>query len=302
MAMELKTEIDLAGLNQFNSSLMAALIGTGQGTMGDAQRFIATEAGQLAWDISQALGPKTLAEGGKKIAAAAKKVFFPITVPVFTGAKAGGGDMQWLFGSKKGHPMLVGAAREDVLPNLSGAEMSEVFKRASRKRGAAWHNLGTVTHQSPDSTGRMRNHYSKRGTQHVYRINRIVVKPGALEAEIKTTTKKVGQLRASFGYAASQLVPSKRIPAWVSKHFPTKANGRAIFNDHLLQAEKPYLEFGSTAKGVNSNPYIVDIIARTVARRQEIIRAKVKKIVQGYTYNWNTGQVFRQVVPKEGME
>lgn len=301
MSRELKSEIDLDGLNKFNSSMLGALIGTGQGTMGDAQRFIATEAGQLAWDISQALGPKTLKAGKDKIAKAARAVFFPINVPVFTGAKAGSGDMKWLFASQKNNSMLVGADREDVQPNLAGAEMQDAFKRASRKRGAAWQNLGTVTRYSLDKSGRMRPHYSRRGTQHVFRINRIVVKPGALSALVKITSQKTGQLRASFGYAASQLVPSKRIPAWVAKHFPTKANGRAIYNNQLLAAENPYIEFGSSAKGVNSNPYIVDIIARTVARRKEIIRGKVKKIVQGYTYNWNTGQVFRQVVPTEGL-
>jgi hypothetical protein len=281
MPNDLKTEVDLRGLNSFNSQLLGVLIGSGQG--GDARRFIATEAGQLAWDISKQLGPRTVADGKRKIENSARQVFFPITVPVFGGVKRGGNDMQWLFASSK-MDYLVGAASEDVQANLQGKEMQDAFRRANRQRGPRWAELG------------------KRGKQRLMQIQRIIVSPGALKGLITDTSKLVGTLRASFAYTASLLVPSKPIPQWISKHFGSAANGRAIYRaSDLGNATNPSLTFGSSAKGVQSNPYIVDKIARAVERRKYILRDKIKKVVKGYTYDWNTGQVFRSQVPPGGV-
>lgn len=287
----LKTEIDLSGLNKFQSQLFGALLGTGQGGQGDAQRFIATEAGQLAWEISNQLGPKTKADGGKKIDADARKMFFTLQskdgadVPVWTGAKAGSGEIQWLFASPK-MKYIVGAEREDVHPRMGVSGLKEIARRSNRQRGAKWKDTG-----------------SNRGKYHVMLINRVVVGASAFKGFIKEQSQKVGLLRASFAYAASKLTPSKRIPGWIANHFADAAKGRAVFDPSKLHdIANPSVVFGSTAKGVTSNPYIKDKIARAVERRKKITADKMKKVIKGYTYNWNTGQVFRQVVPKEGIE
>lgn len=276
-------DIDLAGLTKFNSQLFGALLGTGQGGEGDVHRFIKSEAGQLAWDISNAIGPKTKNKGIAAIARDVRKVFFGITVPVFPRPQQGQGDIQWLFASSKMN-YLVGAHREDVLPGIGQSAMKEAMKSASRERGPSWKDTGV-----------------NRGKQHVILISRIVTAPAKLAALVKEQSRKVGQLRASFAYTASKLVPGKRIPGWVSAHFSTKANGRAIYNEARLAGPNPVIEFGSTAKGVNSNPYLVQKIYGAVERRKEIVKAKINKIVKGYTYNWNTGQVFKEQVPKGGL-
>ena len=290
MKAELKTEIDLTGLTKFNSQLFGALLGTGQGGIGDAHQFVKTEAGQLAWDISNQFGPKTKAQGDKKIDADARKVFFTLQsksggdVPVWTGAKAGSGDIQWLFASPN-RKYIVGADRDDVHPRMGVAGMKEISKRASRDRGPRWKDTGT-----------------KRGNYRVMLINRLIVSGTSFARFVREQSKKVGLLRASFAYAASKLVTSKRIPQWISNHFGSKALGRAIFDpDKLNHPTFPSVAFGSTAKGVVSNPYIVDKIARAVEKRKHLAASKIKKVIKGYTYDWNTGQVFKKKVPEGGL-
>ena len=73
MKSDLKVEIDITGLNNFNSQLLGVLIGTGQG--GDATMLVRTEAGQLANEIQALIGPKKQSDGNKKIKNRRRKPF-----------------------------------------------------------------------------------------------------------------------------------------------------------------------------------------------------------------------------------
>ena len=104
-----------------------------------------------------------------------------------------------------------------------------------------------------------------------------------------------GDRRPSFAFTAAQLLPTKRVPQWVSRHFATRANGRALFNDAgLNHPTEPYLEFGSTAAGVETNSRISQAIHDGVEHRKFLIVAKLKKVLRGYAYDWNTGRVFNR--------
>ena len=58
-------EIDTRGLTKFVHDLSSALVGTGQGGSGALGQMLKTEAGQLAWQIGDSLGPSKK-EGLKK--------------------------------------------------------------------------------------------------------------------------------------------------------------------------------------------------------------------------------------------
>ena len=297
-------EMDLKRLTELISSLWNALLGTGSNP-GDASKLLKNEAGQLAWEISEQLGPKTKEEGNENVVKDAKRVFFPIPPAVakpFEEKQGSRPDFLWLFATKQGPGMLVGASTEDILGNSQ--DLRDVFYKANRKRGSAWHDLGDVTHETPDSTGRMRKHRQAwRGRQHAVKINRIVVTTSAFNRLIKQVQKQVGQLRGSFARTAQECAPNKRIPVWVKNQIQNCiGNGKSIFEPTgLNHPTQPFIAFGSRAKGVESNPYIAKRIHGAVVTRQAIIANKLGKVLSGYRMNLETGQLFKSQV-KEGQE
>ena len=294
MSTDLKTEIDLRGLNKFNAQLLGALIGTGQGGEGDAQRFIRAEAGQLAWEISRQLGPKSQDSAAKRLTWEMKRHLS--VKPVTTNLDAeqqysSTADFTWLYAGKN---FVAGINDEDNQVRASADEAKEFLRvgQSSPDRGDAWQVLGHRGQSKATGGG---------GRISVLRLNRVRVSKSAFAAVKKQLSARIGVLRASFAYTAALFVPSKPIPQWIKKHFSTRANGRTILTAQL-QGDRPTITFGSRSPGVVSNPYITDKIARAVEQRKHITAAKIKKIVKGYAYNWNTGQVFKPVVPKEGLE
>lgn len=296
-------ENEVKELTRLISSLNGCLLGNGA-TPGDCQKLLRNEAGHLAWEISKQLGPNTKQEGDSNVMKDARRVFFPIKPGVaasFDGKQGSRPDFLWLFATKQGPGQLVGAATEDILGDSAG-DLRGVFYGANRKRGAAWQDLGELSHQSPDSKGRMRPHYrSWRGRQHAVKINRIVVTTNAFNRLVKSVKAHVGELRASFARAAMDCLSKKPIPSWVRKQIDaTKANGKSIFNDAGLKHQTaPFIEFGSRAKGVTSNPFIAEKIKGAVETRRHVVFAKVKKMLDGYKYNLATGQVFKPQI-REG--
>lgn len=294
MKSELKVEIDLTGLNNFNSQLLGVLIGTGQG--GDATMLVRTEAGQLANEIQAQLGPKTKSKADDGIKnnvktflnsdwserSGRKKYSTFLTEGQTESSHTG---FQWLTA---GPNWVLGIKSEDYQMGMSAdvALKNYIKDKSKHSRGKAYIELGT------------RN--AKNGKhQHLLMLNRIRVSKATFTGVIKSISSKVGQSRAAFAYAATQLIPGKSYPSWISKHFPT-VDGKAIFVDSK-SAEFPIVTIGSRARGVNSNPYIVDKIARAVESRKRIMASKIKNILKGYSYNWKTGQTFRQQVPSGGI-
>ena len=295
---------DATRLTQQVSTLKAWLLGTGA-TDGQCKDMLKTEAGLLAWEISEQLGPRTLPEGKAKVEKDVSKVFFPIdeNVPYFTGSKMGKQeDLQWLFayGGKpagKEASFLVGAAPEDIITDRA-TDLRDIFYRANRDRGPAWQDLGE---RIPTEVGKTRRYKSWRGRQHAIKINRVVVSRAAYDRLVRIVQAKLGELRASFARTAEAFNARKRIPVWVTdKIGETTWNGKSIFNDAgLNHPTEPFIEFGSRAKGVESNPLVRDRIHAAFVKRSFALAKKVKDLASGATYVWNTGQTY---FPKGGSE
>ena len=293
---------DATRLTQQVSTLKAWLLGTGA-TDGQCKDMLKTEAGLLAWEISEQLGPRTLPEGKANVEKDVSKVFFPIdeNVPYFTGSKMGKQeDLQWLFayGGKpagKEASFLVGAAPEDIITDRA-TDLRDIFYRANRDRGPAWQDLGE---RIPTEVGKTRRYKSWRGRQHAIKINRVVVSRAAYDRLVRIVQAKLGELRASFARTAEAFNARKRIPVWVTdKIGETTWNGKSIFNDAgLNHPTEPFIEFGSRAKGVESNPIIAEKIHAAFVRRSYIIADKVKKLARGAKFVFETGQVY---FPKTG--
>lgn len=271
-------EYDMTGLNEFVSALHGALYANGED--GDIHRVLKTEAGQLAWDISNSLGPASQHERDKKAEGDVKR--FLTDTPAYSNLSpeqqySSISDFTWL---QAGPHFLLGINDEDNQVGVSADDAMSFLRggqAAGNSRGKAYVELG------------------KRGKQHIYRLNRTRVSQSALSSVMRSIKRKFGTLRASFAYTAAQLIPNKRIPAWISRHFDSKANGRAIFNESgLTHHDNPYIEFGSTSPGVESNPTIVDRIDAAVKVRQKLVESKVKKVIAGYSYDWETGRVFHR--------
>lgn len=270
-------DYDVRGLSQLVSSLGGALFGINGD--GDLHRVLRTEGGQLAWDISERLGPASKEEGDEKAEQSVKR--FLTVNPKYSNLEegqqySGVSDFTWL---EAGPNFLLGINDEDNQVNASGSD-ALVYLRGSQRagsRGKAYVELGT------------------RGKQYIQRLNRTRVSQSAFRSVLRSIQEKFGALRASFAFTAAQLIPGKRVPMWISRHFGTRANGRAVFNEAgLSHPTEPFLEFGSTSPGVESNPDINEAIHASLELRKKVIEAKTKKVLAGYAYDWNTGRVFNR--------
>jgi len=277
-------EYDLQGLNNLVSALQGAVLADGRD--GDIHRVLIVETAQLATDISNALGPDSQAAGTSEAERDVKR--FLTDKPKYSNLEDGQqysstADFTWL---QAGPHFLMGINDEDNQLNASGEDALQFF-RAGQKAG---------------SRGATKIELGQRGKQHIYRLNRTRVSTSAKRSVIRSISAKVGTLKASFAFAAAQLMPSKKVPQWIARHFGTKANGRALFNDAGLNGENPFIEFGSTAPGVESNSRIAEIISGQIEKRKHIVLHKINKVLAGYCYDWNNGRVFRRQEAKEEEE
>ncbi len=285
MTGSLQVEADLSGLNNLVSALNGALIGTGSGD-GDLHRLLKIEAGQLAWEISKQVGPKKKETLEKAVEREAKQ--FITSKPVFSNLEpdqqySSTGDFTWLAA---GPSFLLGINDEDNQVGASADDALQFIRAGQRSGGRGKAYLPITNGQGA---------HWMRGGQHLMRLNRTRVSSAAYSGAIRKIKDKFGQLRASFAYTASKLIPGKAIPEWVSRHFATRAGGKALFNDSGLTSQlEPFIEFGSTAPGVETNSRTVAAIANAVETRKYITRSKLEKILRGYAYDWNSGRVFNR--------
>jgi hypothetical protein len=298
----MNAEYDISKLTTQISGMNAALLGAGA-TDGDLQNLLRVETGQLHADIAKSLGPKTKAAADERVLKDVKGVFFPIfpEVNLFGGAQRGSSaDFQWLFASKKGPGWLLGADSEDVMPGLDGGSMAEIYSRANHKRGAAWRDMGEHSHVTMDAKGKLRQHYKAARTgQHAIKMNRIVVKKHAFDALVKTIQNKSGELRAAFYAVARHYAPKVVVPGWIASKMETAlAKGKASYRD-MLTPDNPqaFIESTFKAPGLESNPRLQRKIQGAMDKRAKIVFTKLKQVISGYKYNFETGQAFKPKPP-----
>ena len=143
-----------------------------------------------------------------------------------------------------------------------------------RKRGKAHELVGT------------------RGRQNLIRLNRIRVSKAAFNYVQRRIVEKTGELRACF-YRVTLKYTRRHIPAWVLQRVDQViAKGKSTLNDQT-QADEAFIEFGVAAPGVNSNARITAKIQGAVEQSKIILLEKIKKVLAGYKYDWETGRVFK---------
>jgi len=262
----IKIETDLTGLNQAMSELAAV-------TKKDFGELTRIEAGQMAWRIAQKIGPTSASDGNNKIE---KDIKSRLTIkPVkenIKGEHQGSGDVKWLYA---GSSFVAGIPSQNDQKKASAAEAMKIYYAEKKKAPQnAWSSVG------------------KRGNQNVVISNRIRISKSAFNQVFKAIKANVGQAKASFAFTASKTT-AKRIPSWISRHLGSEANGKALFTDRTQNSLQPFIEFGSRAKGVESNRRMVAAINGGVASTVAILKNKVEKLFNGYAYDFKTGAVFR---------
>lgn len=271
---------DYSVLTEKVSNLQGALLGRGASD-GELQKFLRVETGQLAWEIAQSLGPLSKEAAGDKLDKDLRKVFtvkpqYSIFEDTDRQGYSSTADFTWLTAGKN---FLIGINDEDDLRGASQDEALELYKsaRGLAARGLAYVPLGT------------------RGKQKVMRVNRVLVTAARLSSIKKSVADRFGQMKASFARTTAEYAPAKRIPAWVARSIATVIfTGKSILNDQSAAGvASGYIEFGSRAPGVVSNDRVQVKIQGAIVRRTEVIKAKFEKVLNGYAYDWNTGQVFR---------
>jgi hypothetical protein len=270
---------NIDGLNAFGSSLFAALCGRGE--EGDAQAWVKFQAGKLAQEIAGQVGPRSQSKAAKAIG---RQVTSHITVKpeiVNLGGVAGVKypDLVWL---SAGHNFICGLHKADDQTNASGADILRQFRLTQNlHREEAYTKVGV--------RGKTADH------QNVSILNRTRVSKAAMKYVMDTIKYNIGLLKASFAYTASNLlgvVPG--LPAFVTRHTATGAQGRAIYDaSGMVNAVSPTMIFGSSSIGVESNEVVVRAINSAIIKRQMIAESSLQKVIDGYAFDWNTGATFR---------
>lgn len=274
-------EYDFSNLRDKVSGFTEALLGNGA-ELGDLQRMLMTETGQLAGRMGDAVGPKTKDDAQRKIDRDVNRHLTSLPrYSVFTDEDQRNSskyaEFTWLTA---GPNYLLGINDEDNQLGASGEDAYKMLRVAQkgRDRGDAYQKLG------------------RRGKQAVMRLNKVRVSAAALKFVRAKLAGKSGELRAAFYAIAARYVPSKRIPAWIRAKFPqVEASGKSSFNESNLRVKEfASLEFTIRAPGVTSNPGLVQKFNGALEQSAHILAAKTDKILAGFKYDWETGKVFRR--------
>ena len=257
-------ETETTGLSKALSEL-SACVGS------DSQAMLRVESGQLAWRIAQEFGPGNFASARTKVQKNVKMALYAPPPRPFSGVKANGKDgTQWLYA---GPHFLAGVSAENNRMSRTDAETLKVYYRAKSQEK---YGFSGSKNKFLD--------VGKRGPQHVMMLNRAMVTPVALSGVIRAIQANIGQAKASFAFATAQTT-HKPIAGWIAKHFSTRVKDKAIFSEAgLANGTTPFMEIGSRAPGVVSNPKMVRAIQNGIKQ----------KLLNDYAYDYTNGRVFKR--------
>ena len=265
---------------EYNFSLLSEKISALMGAVGgDSKRALMTETGQLAGRIGDAIGPATLDKARKRVERDIKEVLtiFPMYSNLDEEQQySSTSDFTWLAAGARS---LMGINDEDNQVNASGKEALELLRagQANPRTGGRYEILG------------------QRGKQSVQRVNRVRVSKAAYNYVRNSIIQKTGELRACFYRVALHYVPTRRMPGWIMARIEqVQANGKSTLNEAALGSPmEPFIEFTVRAPGVVSNPQLAAKINGGIKGALASLTSKLKKILAGQAYNFNTGAVFR---------
>lgn len=276
--MIVEAQYDTTKLQHKSLDLVDALIGSGANE-GQIQMAIKTETGQMMGRIGDAVGPTTEAKGMKPIDRDLKSQLTILPkYSVFTEdaqkQSSKYADFTWLTA---GPNYLTGINNEDNLTNIGGEEAYRIFRAGqnSTPRGKSMERLG------------------QRGRQIIQRVNRVRVNQATYRDVRRRLAEKAGQLRAACYAVAVQYVPAKRVPAWLRRKFTAvQERGKSHVTESFAR-DHGSIQVTIRGPGVESNEKLRVKFQRGINKSVYLLDAKVKKILRGFKYNWETGQVFR---------
>jgi hypothetical protein len=84
------------------------------------------------------------------------------------------------------------------------------------------------------------------------------------------------------------------VPGWIlPKVEQVISNGKSSISEGGKGTPDAFIEFAVRAPGVTSNANITAKIQGAITATSAVVAAKLKKIMAGYKYNWETGQAFK---------
>ena len=272
-------EYDYSNLNEKISGLMGALIGRGA-SEGDIEKLLKAETGQLAGRIGSVLGARTEAAAKRNATRDVAKQMtvlpgYSIFVDEDRQGHSANSDMEWLTASPQ---TLTGINAEDNRRDLDGPAAMELFRRA----------------QKNGSRGKAAVVIGRRGHQKIVRVNRIRVTSAARDSMILSIFNRMGELSASFYRVAKKYVPAKRVPPWIERKFAAVfEKGKSSDESGGFGTPTAFVQFAVASIGIYSNPKIAERVQNVLDTAGNVVHRKLKNIVNGYQYDWETGRVFR---------
>lgn len=239
--------------------------------------FVKQQASALAADIAVFLPPSSQQAQGDQIRKDVERqmAYRDMGNLLFDEGRQGKGDMKWIAA---GPTFLVGVKESD---NYLDSSESVIFTEFKKRR-----SLG--------SPGKKYLKLKKRGKQSVERLNRMLVHKSAIAATVLKVMLRAGRAKASFASAAIRLGSKRRFGGWVtSKIKDVESDGKAIFDDSALIGPRPEIHFGSAVPGLIDNPAMANAINAAVAKRESVADKTLKKLLDGFIYNVNTGQIYK---------
>lgn len=280
----LTIKIDASGFQR-----SVGVLGRGLGLYGGASQsqlveFVRNEAGHLALAIARAVGPADLPSARAK---ADRQIKGQLTAEDWMDPNVSFNEhsdlpaFKWL---SAGPNFLTGIDDKDDLRGVDGEYVYKQFRsnQAAGPRGNKYVKLG------------------KRGHQTIQRLNRLLSSVPVFNLVRRNLQNRFGILKASFSACANLLGVTGRMPGWVTKHYGKAGEDKSILHEEgLAEPGSPWLEFGSFAAGVVENQHIQEKIQGALKFREKILNDKFQKLMEGYVYNFNTGQIYK---PKIGGE
>lgn len=237
----------------------------------DSRDFTRDETARLAEECARQLSLRSTGQKAR-LKKDIRSVFAPLPKNAFREQhKIDGHGMKWL---SSGPEYLIGVKPLRYHVEDTVDDMLHLFWKT---KGRLPENR--IKELGDRKTGRwnFKNRSARR--QHVFELQRLVVRRATYRQFVTNLKARLGRLEASFAWTAEVLRSgSAKVSARIRRHFPSQTN---ITNtDRLLATDSPVIQFGSFAPGITN---FTEYIDRAVLIRSEKMARRWKLIVSGYS-------------------
>ncbi len=247
----------------------------------DAVEVVRSESARLAEECATQLSRRGRQGGEHTIKKDVASVFMPEPGNVFEDHRKNGSGITWLYATPFD---LVGILpeydrRNDSIQNM----LLDFYPSLNQMPAERRTQIGTI------GTSRRNTKYGKKiSSQRVLQVQRLLISRANYRAFVALLVSHKGRLEASFADTANKLRGSAKVPAKISRHFPSPKN---ITRDMTADSSRPFVEFGSRARGVTGFEIFIENAIRVRAIK---IKQRVKYLVKGYAASKQRGRITPQ--------